>query len=345
MDSRKKNIIYSIILILVMGIVWVYRQYNPPLNTHFHVRGTTMGVVPYNVKYIDEKGRPLDKEITQILKDFNQSLSTYIPSSEISRFNKGMTLKYESQFFLPVLEESKSVYEITDGSFDPTIQPLVKAWGFGPGKTPTIKDEEVDSIKSFVNFGEYISFNNDEVLKSKEGVELDFSAIAKGYAVDVVAELLRERNIHDFMVEIGGEVVCEGHNEKDAAWKIGIDNPRFGEGGEQEQISLIVELDNRALATSGNYRNFYVKDGKKYAHTLDPRSGYPVQHSLLSASVFSSSCMRSDAYATAFMVMGVEKAIQVVESNPDLEAILIYDENGIMKNYISPGAEKMIFKK
>ncbi|KXX70220.1 FAD:protein FMN transferase [Flammeovirga sp. SJP92] len=342
MDNRKKNIIYSFILITLVGIVWVYRKYNPELPTHFHVRGTTMGVVPYNVKYIDTEGRPLDEEIKKVLADFNQSLSTYIPSSEISRFNSGTAFTYESDFFYPVLKESKEVYEATEGSFDPTIQPLVKAWGFGPGKTPTIKDEEVDSIKSFVNFATYVSFDTKEVKKSKEGVELDFSAIAKGYAVDVVADLLRDKNIHNFMVEIGGEVVCEGHNEKEKIWKIGIDNPRYGEGGQEEQLSLIVELPNKALATSGNYRNFYVKDGKKFAHTLDPRSGYPVQHSLLSASVFSSSCMRSDAYATAFMVMGVEKAIKVIESHADLEAILIYDDNGTMKNYISEGAEKFI---
>ena len=342
MDNRKKNIIYSFILITLVGIVWVYRKYNPETSTHFHVRGTTMGVVPYNVKYIDLEGRPLDEEIKQVLVDFNQSLSTYIPSSEISRFNKGTSLKYESSFFYPVLQESKDVFEATEGSFDPTIQPLVKAWGFGPGKTPTIKDEEVDSIKSFVDFDKFISFDQEEVKKSKEGVELDFSAIAKGYAVDVVADLLREKNIHNFMVEIGGEIVCEGHNEKEKTWKIGIDNPRYNEGGQEQQLSLIVELPNKALATSGNYRNFYVKDGKKFAHTLDPRSGYPVQHSLLSASVFSSSCMRSDAYATAFMVMGVEKAIKVIESHSDLEAILIYDDNGVMKNYISKGAEGLI---
>lgn len=345
MDNRKKNIIYSIILIVLVGIVWLYRKYNPELPTHFHVRGTTMGVVPYNVKYIDENSQALDEEITKVLKDFNQSLSTYISSSEISRFNSGTSFTYESAFFLPVLEESKDVYETTDGAFDPTIQPLVKAWGFGPGKTPTIQDSEVDSIRNFVNFGKYITYDQEKVSKSLDGVELDFSAIAKGYGVDVVANLLRAKGIHRFMVEIGGEVVCEGKNEKDATWKIGIDNPRFGEEGEQEQISLIIELPNKALATSGNYRNFYVKDGKKYAHTLDPRTGYPVQHNLLSASVFSSSCMRSDAYATAFMVMGVDKSIEIINSNPDLEAILIYDDNGVMKNYISEGAEKLIIKK
>ncbi|MBB6460021.1 FAD:protein FMN transferase [Flammeovirga kamogawensis] len=344
MDYRKKNIIYSIILIAFIGIVWSYRQSHQPINTHFHVTGTTMGVVPYNVKYIDEQGRPLDNEIKTALKEFNQSLSTYIPSSEISRFNSGDQLTYESKYFYPVIKESKIIYDETGGAFDPTIQPLVKAWGFGPGKTPTIKPEQVDSILEYVGFDQYISFTDKVVSKSKKGVELDFSAIAKGYAVDIVADLLRERNISNFMVEIGGEVVCSGKNEKGKLWKIGIDNPRFSESG-KNQISIIVELDNKALATSGNYRNFYIKEGKKYAHTLDPRTGFPVQHSLLSASVFTPSCMASDAYATAFMVAGVEKSIRIIESNPEIEAILIYDDNGEMKNYISSGAEKYIYKK
>ncbi|WP_281614401.1 FAD:protein FMN transferase [Flammeovirga sp. SubArs3] len=344
MDNRKKNIIYSIILIVFIGLTYLYRSYNPPVNTHFHVRGVTFGVVPYNVKYIDEEGRALDQEIKNVLEDFNQSLSTYIPSSEISRFNSGMSFTYETDFFYPVLEDAKKVYEATNGSFDPTIQPLVKAWGFGPGKTPTIKDDQVDSIKAYVGFDKYITFDKKEVKKSKAGVELDFGAIAKGYAVDVVANLLKAQGIKDFMVEIGGEVVCSGVNEKDTTWKIGIDNPKFKEGT-GEAISIIISLDNKALATSGNYRNFYVKDGKKYAHTLDPRTGYPVQHSLLSASVFSSSCMSSDAYATAFMVAGLEEAIKVVESDDDLEAIFIYDDEGTMKNYISKGAEKFIIQK
>ncbi|OHX66393.1 FAD:protein FMN transferase [Flammeovirga pacifica] len=341
MDNRKKNIFYSIFLFAFIGLTYLYRSYNEPKATHFHVRGTTFGVVPYNVKYIDEEGRTLDAEIKKVLADFNQSLSTYIPSSEISRFNSGTSFSYETNFFYPVLKESKVIYDISNGAFDPTIQPLVKGWGFGPGKTPTIKESEVDSILQYVGFDKYITFDEKTVTKSREGVELDFSAIAKGYAVDVVAKLLDDKNIVKYMVEIGGEVVCRGHNEKENVWKIGIDNPRFKEGN-GEALSVIVSLDNKALATSGNYRNFYVKDGKKYAHTLDPRTGYPVQHSLLSASVFSSSCMASDAYATAFMVAGLEEAIKIVETQKDLEAILIYDDNGEMKTYVSKGAEAYI---
>ncbi|ANQ49528.1 FAD:protein FMN transferase [Flammeovirga sp. MY04] len=341
MDNRKKNIFYSIFLFAFIGLTYLYRSYNEPKATHFHVRGTTFGVVPYNVKYIDEEGRELDTDIKKVLEDFNQSLSTYIPSSEISRFNSGMNFTYETDFFYPVIKESKEIFEETKGAFDPTIQPLVKGWGFGPGKTPTIKESEIDSILQFVGFDKYITFDEKTVTKSKAGVELDFSAIAKGYAVDVVAKILDDKNIENYMVEIGGEVVCKGHNEKEKIWKIGIDNPRFKEGT-GEALSVIVSLDNKALATSGNYRNFYVKDGKKYAHTLDPRTGYPVQHSLLSASVFSSSCMASDAYATAFMVAGLEEAKRIVAENSDLEAILIYDDNGEMKTYISEGAKAFI---
>ncbi|GAB4334544.1 MAG: FAD:protein FMN transferase [Flammeovirgaceae bacterium] len=342
MSNRNKNLLYSAILIGLMFLVYLYRK-QTALPKEIYVQGTTMGTTPYNIKYLDEQQRNFKEEIDKVLKEFNQSLSTYIPDSEISKFNKNDSLTYESHYFYPVLDRSKMVYERTQGAFDPTVMPLVKAWGFGPGKTPQeMTQAKVDSLLQLVGF-QYISYDKKTVRKSKNNVELDFSAIAGGYASDLVAELLLEKGIENFMVEIGGEVVCRGTNSKGEIWSIGIENPVVAEEGGKE-ISSIIRLENKALATSGNYRNFYIKDGKKYAHTLDPKTGYPVEHSLLSATVVAKDCMDADAYATAFMVMGVEKSIDFLKQNTDIQALLIYDEGGKMKIFMTEGLKEYVVK-
>lgn len=340
MNNAKKNLIYSVLLLTSMAAVYLYRQYaHTPL---VHLTGTTMGVVPYSIKYLDKSGQALQPSVDSLLEAFNQSLSTYIPNSEISTFNKDSAgFTFESPFFYPVLHRSAEIFNATDGMFDPTVMPLVKAWGFGPGKAPENLDSaQVDSIRQFVGFKK-ISFDGRSVSKSAPGVQLDFSAIAKGYGVDVVAELLLSRGIQNFMVEIGGEIVCRGNNPSGKPWVIGIDNPLFGEPG-QEAMAAKVKMEDRAVATSGNYRNFYIKDGKKYAHTLHPKTGYPVEHSLLSASVFAPDCMTADAFATALMVMGTEEAIRLLETRPELEGLLIYEEGGQLRTYATAGLKESI---
>ncbi len=338
---QRKNIWYSVFLICTVALVYVYRN-NQPQSTSFHIQGTTMGVVPYNVKYYDTEGRKFDAEIAKLLNLFNQALSTYIPSSEISRFNQADTLIYESPFFYPVLKKSQEVWEKSGGAFDPTIMPLVRTWGFGPGKERELPNKEVvDSLLKLVGF-EGIRFDNTMVWKADKDMQLDFSAIAKGYAVDVVADLLKNNGVNNFMVEIGGEVRCAGTKPSEEPWLIGIENPISAEAGLRE-ATVKVKLLDKALATSGNYRNFYIKDGKKYAHTLSPISGYPVEHSLLGASVFASDCMTADAFATAFMVVGLEESKRLLTENPEVEAVLIYDEKGELKTFVSDGmAEFMV---
>ena len=343
---RRKNIIYSVVLLFFVGSVYVYRNYlNVEQNSlkegfvEIYNQGVTMGVVQYNIKYLAEEGTDHQPAIDSLLAAFNQSLSTYVPNSEISTFNQAGTdsITFTSSFFFPVLKESEEVYQKTNGAFDPTVMPLVNAWGFGPDGEPVLNEQSIkaiDSLLSFVGF-EKLDFNNTGVSKKVKGVQLDFSAIAKGYAVDLVADLLEKRDIKNYLVEIGGEMVCSGKNAKGEFWLIGIDNPRYLEQG-GEVLSAKIKIENRALATSGNYRNYYIKDGKRYAHTISPKTGMPVQHNLLSASVFSKNCMRADAFATAFMAMGTEEAKKILDSEKDLEAILIYEEEGDLKNYISP---------
>lgn len=341
-SNAKKNIIYSIVLLLLVAIVYFYRQSTSkpaheiiqPLNSKVVFSGNTMGT-SYRVVYLDEIGRDFQSSIDSLLLVFNQSLSTYIPGSEISRFNNGDSLVFESPFFYPVLNSSKEIFELTDGAFDPTVGPLVNLWGFGPGG-PQLKDSvNIDLLVKLIGFNNII-FDEFSVKKKIPGIKLDFSANAKGYGVDVIADFLQNKGIDNFLVEIGGELVAKGVNEKGEIWKVGVSRPE--EQGNPDQLYSIIALDNSAMATSGNYRNFYELDGLKVSHTIDPATGRPVRHGLLSATVIAGDCMTADALATALMVMGTEKAIQLQRKNGNFEIFLIYnDGEGNMISYASEG--------
>lgn len=304
-----------------------------------YVTGVTMGGIVYNVKFLGNQS-DMQPEIDQLLVDFNKSLSTYIPDSEISRFNKNGNFSYESDFFLPVLEASKEVYIATSGAYDPTVGPLIQAWGFGPNKeVPALDSLKVDSLRSISGFDNVIF----DMLSVSMPInfQLDFSAIAKGYAVDEVGRLLERKGIENYLVEIGGEVKCRGINEEGKSWSLGIEDPTVAEN--QKEILAIVRLKDKSLATSGNYRNYYKKEGKIYAHIIDPRTGYTANHNLLSASVFASDCMIADAYATAFMVLGLEKSTEIINQQSGLDAILVYqDSNGMLRSYVSDGINPFV---
>ncbi|MEN7548479.1 FAD:protein FMN transferase [Rapidithrix thailandica] len=340
MGNHKKNILYSIILISLIFLVYQFRKKDKISFEEVHISGETMGTVPYNVKYLHPEALSFDKEIDSLLKQFNQSLSTYIPSSEISEFNQGTSIRFRSPFFYPVLKASEQIYEATGGAFDPTIMPLVQAWGFGPQKAVSLDSAQIDSVLQYIGFHK-ISFDQDSLWKTNPNVQLDFSAIAKGYAVDLIAQYLESKAIHNFMVEVGGELVTKGHNIQKKTWLIGIKNPNYLEEGGKE-LTAKVQLDNRAMATSGNYLNYYIKDGKKYVHTIDPKSGYPLEQNLLSATVFARDCMTADAFATAFMVLGTEKSKELLNSREDLEGFLIYDEAGKLNVYHSKGLDSLL---
>ncbi len=339
----KKNIIYSAVLLLIIVLVWTIRNQNQASNPQPNeklviVNGETMGTT-YTIKYLDAQGRNFKKEIDSILIAFNQCLSTYIPDSEISTFNnKADSIQYKYPFFYPVLKKSQEVYQASSGAFDPTVMPLVKAWGFGPNRKDQIEQPKIDSLLQLIGF-QNIEFDEKKVKKLKKYIQLDFNAIAQGYGVDVIGDFLQENRIVNFMVEIGGEVLCRGKNEQGNIWSIGIENPLYEESGGR-RVQAIVQLENQALVTSGNYRKFYVKDGKKYAHTIDPKTGYPVQHSLLSATVFAKDAITADAYATAMMVLGKEKAIELAQKQ-GLEIFLIYEENGKLQTYTSEKIQSM----
>lgn len=344
-EYRRKNLLYSAFLLMAFLGIWLYREFTGdsdpgPEGQKIELLGTTMGTT-YAVKYLDPQARNLQPQIDSVLQAFNMSLSTYIPESEISRFNRQGQIRWDSPFFYPVLVRSKEIYKITGGAFDPTVGPLVNAWGFGPEARQSPTKERVDSLRQLVSY-DSIVFDTASVQKKMADMQLDFSAIAKGYGVDVVSRYLMGNGIENLFVEIGGEIYAHGLSDRGSPWMVGVNYPSE-DIEEQQQAQAIVGLENRAIATSGNYRNFYEVEGVKYSHTIDPESGYPVAHSLLSASVFAPDCMTADAYATAFMVLGWEKAAEIDKQEEEIEVYLIYsDEEGKLHTYASAGIEDKI---
>ena len=334
--NKKRLLIFGIGLVIAFIIASYFKKDQPRI---YHISGQTMGTIVYNVKYIDKYVDGLDQEIAEKLVSFNQSLSTYIPTSEVSTLNTQGAFAFQSTYFFPVLNKSKEIYEATEGTFDPSIGPLVQAWGFGPEKSiPDLDSNTVDSLRAIIGFDK-VRFDEYEV-RVPGNFQLDFSAIAKGYAVDVIADLLESNGISNYLVEIGGEVRCRGENEEEKPWSLGVEDPTVSAG--QQRLMAIVRLKNLSLATSGNYRNYYEKDGKIFAHIIDPRTGYTANHNLLSASVFASNCMTADAYATAFMVLGLDTTKEIIEAQ-DLDAILIYrSETGNLESYVSEGIKPFL---
>ena len=286
------------------------------------IRGNALGTF-YTITYLDAKNRDLQPEAEKILSEIESSLSTYDENSLISRINRNDTGVVPDKYFVKVFAKAKEISGKSGGAFDMTVAPLVNAWGFGFTDASEIDSSYVDSILKYVGY-EKVSLKNQGIEKQYPEIMLDASAIAKGYAVDVVFEHLLALGIEHVMVEIGGEVRAAGKNPRGISWNIGIDKPVDDSTGIHSELIEIIMLDNKAIATSGNYRQFYIKDGVKYAHTINPATGYPVQHSLLSASVVADDCMTADAWATAFMVMGLEKSRQLVKNHPELEAYFVY---------------------
>lgn len=337
MSTRWKNAIYSLILLSSILLVWKYRQ--SKIAEPIQIEGKTMGTT-YHITYFDQKGRDFKPAVDSILVIFNQSLNTYLKDSEITNFNNSGSIHFVLPYFLPVLKKSEEIVTLSNGAFDPTVMPLVNAWGFGPGKKLNPDSLKIDSIMQFVGF-ENLQFNNDSIWKSDSRVQLDFSAIAKGYGVDVVADFIQSKGITNLLVEIGGEISAIGKNIKmDKPWEVGILDPNSTY--ENQSFKAYAQLENKCMATSGNYFNYYEEGGKKYSHTIDPSTGYTIRHELLSASVFAKDCMTADAWATAFMVMGEKKAVEKLKELKAVDAFLIYSTEEGIKTFVTEGMNTSI---
>lgn len=335
----KQRRLITLALILVALFFLIFYPNNkketvPYIQNHGQVFGTY-----YNIQYSQTDKLDLQNSIDSLLAVFNHSLSVYDPQSIISRVNRNDTVTLDP-YFERMYAQAKSVSELTHGAFDITVAPLVNAWGFGFSEKETITPERIDSLLQFTGHWR-LYLERHHIVKNDPRIMLDASAIAKGYGCDVVGEFLAANGCENYLVDIGGEIVAHGRNPEGKPWRVGINKPIDDPTNTISEIETVIHIEDACMATSGNYRQFYYQDGKKYAHTIDPRTGYPVTHSLLSATIIATSCMRADALATACMVLGKDEAFALINRLPDTECFLIYaDEQGKMQTVYTPGFEK-----
>ncbi|SMO84206.1 thiamine biosynthesis lipoprotein [Saccharicrinis carchari] len=330
-----KNILIPLIALLFFSCVQTSHDY---VKMEGQIFGTYYHVIYQPIQQTDS----LDKGLLKVLNKVDWSLSTYKDTSTISKFNFSELGARTDAMLEKVFLKGQEIYDNSDGAFDMTVAPLVNAWGFGFKKKDSITTELIDSLLLFVGMDK-LRLKDAFLEKDRPGIMLDASAIAKGFGVDEAANYLLAQGIKNYMVEIGGEIRAAGLNSKGIPWRVGIDQPTDDKTLLSRELQAILSLSDAALATSGNYRNFYIRKGKKYAHTIDPTTGYPVQHSLLSATIIAPDCMSADAYATACMVMGVKKSYQLIKNLPNVEGYFIYvDHNGNNQVKYTPGFESLI---
>jgi FAD:protein FMN transferase len=294
-------------------------------------QGSTYSIVYDNTQNIN----PIDlkQNVEKILHDFDMSLSVYQDSSVISKINRNEDVVPDT-FFIEVFKKSVLISEMTGGAFDITIGPLVRAWGFGPDEHKTFTEEKRDSLLKLVGMDK-ISLSNGRIVKSLPGVTIDVNAIAQGYSVDVICRYFDHLGIRNYLVEIGGEVKARGR-KNGSLWRIGIDRPEDNNMTPGQTLQGIIKITDKALSTSGNYRKFYVEDGVKYSHEIDPKTGYPAKNTLLSATILADECALADGIATASMIIGKDRTIKLLETHPEIDAYLIYsDEGGNFKTWMS----------
>lgn len=312
-----------------------------PKARYFHNEGHIFGTY-YNIRY--EATGSLEDSIKAALKAFDNSLSMFNPHSVLSAVNANRDTVTDAAFET-MWHEAERVHSLSGGAFDITVAPLVNVFGFGQKgfQQSAISQQTIDSLREFVGFDKVMLFNH-KIIKRDQRVQMDAGAVAKGQSCDMIAAMLQRNGCTNYLVDIGGEVVAKGLNDKGEPWRIGITKPNLNNEGAQAELQERLEVTDICMATSGNYLNYYYADGERRSHTIDPRTGYPVQHSLLSATVVSSSCMRADALATACMVLGAEGALEMIERAGDAACYLIVAENDSLTVQKSPNWEEMSAK-
>ena len=328
-----------IVLAITVGLYFVLK----PEAAYVHNEGEAQGTT-YSATYEHPSGADLQKKIEMRLHKFDQSLSTYVSQSIISRINRNDQAVRTDGDFEEMFKMSMEVSRQTHGAFDITVGPLIKAWGFGFGNSKPDKLPDVSKILPYIGYHK-IRIEHHKLLKDDPRILVDANALAQGQSSDIIAKMLEENGCKNYMIEIGGEIVCKGLNKNGQKWQIGIDKPIDDPTNTINEIQTVLSITNCGLTTSGNYRKFYYLNGKKYAHEIDPRNGYPVVHNLLSATVVAPTCIQADAYATAFMVLGVDSSLQVCKSIPGMECYLIYtDKQGKNQVVYTKGFEKYLAK-
>lgn len=337
-----------IILILIIGTVFLvvdFNQKDKPVNTEYLKLGGGVFGTTYNIVYLDENGKDYSTDITAALAEVNLSLSTYDPNAILSKINRNEYVKVD-EHFKNVYNKSIEISTLTNGAFDITVGPLVRFWGFGfdarnVEEKSVIGKKQIDSLISIIGY-EKVKLEDEIIIKQDERIKLDASAIAKGYGVDVVANLLESKGVSNYMVEIGGEIVCSGKSPRNQKWKVGVDKPIEDPAAMNRELQTIIHFNNAAMATSGSYRQFYYKGNKRFSHTINPTTGYPVTHNLLSATVIAESCMSADAIATACMVLGVDESSNLLEGLDGVEGYFIYEDGDSLNTKYTSGFEQFI---
>lgn len=323
---------FSLLLVLLAFLLAGCTQTR--MEARGYAQGTTYSVIYYN------QGQDLQYQIDSLLLSFDRVLSTYQETSYISKWNRNEQVPLEQpQQFKEVLKRATEVYDNTDGAFDITVSPLMNYWFAQDWKTSEVDSAQVASFHALTGMNNVVLEGEDYVKLNNE-IQLDVNAIAQGYSVDVVCRYLESLGIFNYLVEIGGEVRASGTKPDDSLWNVGIDKPN--DENLERELTMSVQLQDRALATSGNYRKFIEIEGQKFGHSLNPKTGYPAKTNVLSATVVGDDCMTADAYATAFMVMGFEKSKLLVKEENKLEAILVYSEKEVVKTWVSDGLSDFI---
>lgn len=334
--NAQRNFLW--IALLFLATAWILARHNRPIPFQKD-NGLIFGTV-YNITY--QHGTNLKDDIETALRQFDGSLSPFNDTATITRINRNEDILPDT-FFTNVFRRSMEISRETNGAFDITVAPLANAWGFGFKKGTFPDSAMIDSLLQFTGYTRVSLSNEGKVVKQDQRTMLSCSAVAKGYAVDVVAQLLEKKGVENFMVDIGGEVVVRGKNPQNGLWRIGINKPVDDSLSLNQDLQTVLNISDVGIATSGNYRNFYYKGGKKYAHTIDPRTGYPIQHNILSATVVAPDCATADAYATSFMVLGLDSAKQICNAHPELDAYFIYTtDKGNTEIYYTTGMKQYL---
>jgi FAD:protein FMN transferase len=333
-----RRTVFSIIVLLILSLLSC--KENKPVFANFNgfVQGSTYSIVYENRKNIDPQ--ELRQKVEKILSDFDMSLSLYKDSSILSKINRNEDVVADT-FFSEVFRKSVIISQITGGAFDVTVGPFVKAWGFGPDARRNFTESKRDSLLNLVGMNK-VSLVNGKLIKSDPHICLDFNAIAQGFSVDVICRYFNSLGIKNYLIEIGGEVRAKGKKAGNL-WRIGIDKPVDNNMTPGQTIQAIIMISDKAIATSGNYRKFYVEDGVKYSHHIDPRTGYTTKNNLLSVSIIADECAMADGVATGCLVMGKKKAIEFLNEHPEFEAFMVYsDDEGNFKTWSSEKLKEYI---
>lgn len=335
----------SLLSLSILGVLALGTACSPKTKSYATIDGFAQGST-YHIVYNDPQGRDLRNDIEELLEDFDNSLSVYNPSSLLTRLNGNDTAAVPDKWFTECLEISRGISDDTDGAFDVTLRPLIAAYRIGTDDTPHILSQrEIDSIRAFTGYKK-VRIENGQLVKDDPRLALDFNAIAQGYSSDLMGAMFDSLGIRDYMVEIGGEILCKGKNPEGKEWRVGIDRPVEGNMVPGEDLQTILTLTDRGLVTSGNYRKFaFDENGNKVTHTIDPHTLKPAVHNLLSATIIAPTSAIADGYATACMVIGLEKSKQLLERHPEMEAYLVFSQpDGSMGVYTTPNIRKRIVK-